>query len=207
MADQPTTLSDQVRQMTHGVLTPIARLAHQAGIHPDTITIIGTLLVGIAALAIISEHLLVAGVIVLIGLPLDALDGAVARLRGPHRPFGAFFDSTLDRYADGMLFGALAIYGSQTGSDMILGLAIITMIGAFLISYTRARAEGLGLDCKIGLLSRFERTVILLALLFTGWVHIGLWVLAIGTHFTALQRIWYVHGLTQAPAVSSSDSS
>lgn len=188
----PTTLSDRVRIWTRGILQPIATRLHQWNVHPDVITVVGTLLVGVAALFIANNQLVLGGIIVLVGLPLDALDGAVARLREHQRPFGAFLDSTLDRYADGFLFGALAWFGAAKGDDAVLFLALASVVGAYLVSYTRARAEGLGLECKIGLFSRFERTVVLLALLFSGFVLPLLVVLALGTHFTALQRMWHV---------------
>jgi CDP-diacylglycerol---glycerol-3-phosphate 3-phosphatidyltransferase len=190
---QPTTFSDYMRVWSNGILQPIAIRLHRLGVHPDVITVVGTLLVAVAALFIAGGNLLVGGVVVLIGLPFDALDGAVARLRDKERPFGAFLDSTLDRYADGFLFGALAWFGTTQDNEWIVLLSLATLIGAYLISYARARAESLGFDCKIGLFSRLERTIALLLLLFSGWVLPFLVVLAVGTHFTALQRIWHVH--------------
>lgn len=192
----PITLSDRMRGLTKGILHPIAARLNAWGVHPDVITVVGTILMGGAALFIADGRLTIAGIIVLVGIPLDALDGAVARLRGAARPFGAFLDSTLDRYADGFLLGGLAVYGLHQNTEAILVLALVSLVGAYLISYTRARAEGLGLTCNIGLFTRFERTVVLLALLFTGWVLPLLVVLAVGTHFTALQRIWHVRQLT-----------
>lgn len=197
-ARQPRTLSDRMRVWTHGILQPIARLLHRWNVHPDVITLIGTVLVGVAAVFIATDNLLIGGIIVLIGLPLDALDGAVARLRPHARPFGAFLDSTLDRYADGFLFGALAWLGATQDNEAILFLALTSLIGAYLVSYARARAEGLGLECKIGLFSRFERTVVLLVLLFSGLVVPFLSMLTLGTHFTALQRIWHIRQQTVA---------
>lgn len=196
MAQSTITLSDRMRIWTKGILQPIAKQLHMWGIHPDAITIVGTLIVGVAALFIAQGELLIGGVIVLVGIPLDALDGAVARLSGQSSPFGAFLDSTLDRYADGFLLGALAVYGMRQDDEVILLLALVSLVGAYLISYARARAEGLGLSCSIGLFSRFERTVVLLVLLLSGWVMPLLVVLAIGTHFTALQRIWHVRQIT-----------
>lgn len=192
----PMTLTDYVRRNVKTLLSPVAQLLYQWGVHPDTITVLGTLLVAVAAYFIIQEQLFVAGVLVTVGLPLDALDGAVARLRERPRPFGAFLDSTLDRYADGMLLAGLTLYGERINSDEIMYLALVGIIGAYAISYTRARAEGLGLECRVGLFTRMERTVVLIGLLLTGWVQIGLWILAIGTHFTALQRIWYIRNVT-----------
>jgi CDP-diacylglycerol--glycerol-3-phosphate 3-phosphatidyltransferase len=96
-----------------------------------------------------------------------------------------------------MLFGALAIYGHNTNSDTILLLALVALVGAYLVSYTRARSEGLGIPCRVGLFTRLERTLVMLGLLLTGFVLPGLWILAIGTQFTALQRMWYVRKVTQ----------
>jgi CDP-diacylglycerol--glycerol-3-phosphate 3-phosphatidyltransferase len=132
-------------------------------------------------------------------------------LPGP-RPFGAFLDSTLDRYADGALFAALVVYGVRQDDDLIVTLALFTLIGAYLVSYTRARAEGLGFECKIGLFSRMERTVVLLALLAVGefWgdaVTIGLAILAAGTQVTALQRFWHVWNLCQVQKVEQQEES
>lgn len=200
----PVTLSDRTRALTAGILKPIAGLLHKAGVNPDLITLLGLLLAAVAAYFITEDYLLVAAVLLLLSLPLDALDGAVARMLPGPRPFGAFLDSTLDRYADGALFAALAVYGVRQDDDLIITLALFSLIGAYLVSYTRARAEGLGFECKIGLFSRMERTLVLLAMLFVGefWsdaVTIGLAILATGTQITALQRFWHVWNLCQAP--------
>lgn len=200
---QPRTLSDFARHYTRNLLAPPAQFLHKNNVHPDLITFAGLLIVVIAAVAIAQGYLWQAGLILIVGFPLDALDGAVARLRSDlkERPFGAFWDSTLDRYADGLIFGALAFYGKEQGSDIILILAMVAMLGAFMVSYTRARAEGLGCDCKVGIFTRMERVIAIFILLFTGWVLPLLWVLAIGTHVTAGQRIWHVRNDTrhQAP--------
>jgi CDP-diacylglycerol--glycerol-3-phosphate 3-phosphatidyltransferase len=177
---------------------PAGRFLHERGVHPDTVTVVGFLLVMVAGVLITQEMLFVAGIILLLGFPLDALDGTVARLRHDigERPFGGFLDSTLDRYADGVIFGSLAFYGQQINSDTIMILALVAMVGASMVSYTRARAEGLGLVCKVGIFTRMERVIALLVLLFTGWVLPVLWILAIGTQITAIQRILYVRKIS-----------
>ena len=204
---QPRTLSDFARKYTHHILNPPAKFLHARHVHPDTITFVGLLIVIGAAVAISQGYLWQAGVILLIGLPLDALDGAVARLRTDlkQRPFGGFWDSTLDRYADGLIFGALAFYGKTQESDTILFLALTALVGALMVSYTRARAEGLGYECKVGLFTRMERIVAIFILLFTGWVLPLLWILAIGTHVTVLQRIWQVWQATQPTPLSEQE--
>jgi CDP-diacylglycerol---glycerol-3-phosphate 3-phosphatidyltransferase len=107
--------------------------------------------------------------------------------------FGALWDSTLDRYADAFIFTGIAYYYSTQNNQTLMLLAILAMIGTQLVSYVRARAEGLNLSCKVGLLTRMERMVIILAMLITGFVHLGLWMLVIGTHVTVAQRIWHVY--------------
>ena len=198
----PQTLSDFARKYTRNILAPSAQLLNNRHVHPDTITFAGLVIVIVAAVVISQGHLWQAGIILLIGLPLDALDGAVARLRPDlqQRPFGGFWDSTLDRYADGLLFGALAFYGKTQNSDTIIALALTALVGTFMVSYTRARAEGLGVDCKVGIFTRMERIVALYILLFTGWVLPLLWILAIGTHVTTAQRIWHVRRDTHSVA-------
>ncbi|MBZ0317772.1 MAG: CDP-alcohol phosphatidyltransferase family protein [Anaerolineae bacterium] len=208
----PVTLSDRMRKLTAGVVKPIAELLHKLGVNPDFITLLGLILAAIAAYFITDDQLLIAAVLLLLSLPLDALDGAVARMLPGPRPFGAFLDSTLDRYADGALFAAIVVYGVRKDDDLIVTLALFALIGAYLVSYTRARAEGLGFECKIGLFSRMERTVALLALLAVGefWgdaVTIGLIILAFGTQFTALQRFWHVWNLCQAQKVEQQEES
>jgi CDP-diacylglycerol--glycerol-3-phosphate 3-phosphatidyltransferase len=195
----PRTLTDIVRWWTRNLLLPVGRFLHARGVHPDAITLAGFLLVIVAGILIAREMLFVSGILLLLGLPLDALDGTVARMRDDigQRPFGGFLDSTLDRYADGVLFSALAFYGKQVGSDTIIILAMVALVGAFMVSYTRARAEGLGLECKVGVFTRMERVFAILVLLFTGWVLPLLWVLAIGTQLTTIQRIWYVRQISK----------
>lgn len=200
----PLTFSDRVRLWTKGILDPIAARLQAWGVHPDWITWLGLSVVIIAAVAISQGELLIAAILLLLGLPLDALDGAIARLRyATPNPFGAFLDSTLDRYADGAIFGALIFYGERQDSPLIMLLALIALIGAYAVSYTRARAEGLDLECKIGLFARFERVVVLLLMLLTGWVEIGLLILSIGTQFTGLQRIWHVYRVAPRPQVAN----
>jgi CDP-diacylglycerol---glycerol-3-phosphate 3-phosphatidyltransferase len=112
--------------------------------------------------------------------------------------FGALWDSTLDRYADGFIFLGIAYYYSTQGNHGVMVLAFVAQIGTQLVSYVRARAEGLNVDCKVGLLTRMERMVIILVMLVTGWVLPGLWILVIGTNVTVLQRVWHVRRALQA---------
>lgn len=187
------TLSDRARALTANLTSAAGQTMVRLGIHPDIITIVGLIVVAIGGVCIAMGQLQLGGVILLISLPLDALDGATARAMKRVGQFGAVLDSTLDRYADGLIFGGFVVYfaGSNDRTGMLLALA--SLVGSFVVSYVRARAGEAGLSVKIGLFSRFERVIVLLlALLVPPLLWVGLWVLAVGTNLTGLQRLWYV---------------
>jgi CDP-diacylglycerol--glycerol-3-phosphate 3-phosphatidyltransferase len=167
---------------------------HRQGIHPDVITVVGLLVVVLAAIPIAQGQHPLGALILLLGLPLDALDGAVARAMGRQDRFGAVLDSTLDRYADGIIFSALALYFAQRDEFLGMLLALAALNGTFVVSYVRARAGEAGLSVKIGLFSRLERIAVLLIMFAIPALLIpGLIVLAVGTNFSGLQRLWYVY--------------
>jgi len=161
----------------------------QHGLSANAVTIGGTLLTAIAALLIANGALLIAGLLLIAVMPLDAIDGAIARAAGSPSRFGALLDSTLDRYADGgLLLGLLFhfVHRDQLPAALIAGVAII---GTYAVSYIRARGEGLGFATRDGIFTRFERTIVLIAALITGWIVPGVIILAVGTQITALQRL------------------
>ncbi len=189
----PVTLTDRIRALTAGAMTRAGQAVHRLGIHPDTITIGGLLLVVIAAVPIAQGQHTLGGLLLLAGLPLDALDGAVARAMQRRDRFGAVLDSTLDRYADGLIFAALAYYFVERSELIAFLLALAALNGSFVVSYVRARAGEAGLPVKIGWFSRLERVaVLLLMLLIPALLLPGLIVLAVGTNISAVQRLWYV---------------
>jgi len=194
VTQHPITFQDRVRAITGRWLGAAGLALHRAGIHPDAITAIGTLFVLVAAICIALGRFQLGGIILILGLPLDALDGAVARAMQRTDRRGGVLDSTLDRLADGLLFGALAYYfASQQALDYML-LALLSLIGSFMVSYVRARAGEAGLSVKIGLLDRLVRLLILMvALLVPSLLIVALWVMAIGSLLTALQRLLYVY--------------
>ncbi|GAB4519880.1 MAG: CDP-alcohol phosphatidyltransferase family protein [Anaerolineae bacterium] len=190
---QPT-LTDRVRALSSGFLKRAGHLLYRAGLHPDTITIAGLIVVMIASVVIAAGNLQWGGLILLLGLPLDALDGAVARAMQRTGQFGAVLDSTLDRYADGFIFAALSYHFALEGRFHWMLLALAALIGSYGVSYVRARAEGVGVGVKAGWFTRLERVAVILAmLLIPPLLEIGLWVLAIGTNVTGLQRLWVVY--------------
>ena len=198
-APAPTSLSEKLRPMAAVILKPIARGLIRLHVTADALTIIGTLLMALAGGLAAAGNLLGSAVLMLVSAPLDALDGTVARMSGVKSQFGAFLDSTSDRYADGFVLGGILIYGLNLRDDWIVVLAFVSLWGSLLISYTRARAEGLNVECKVGLLTRMERFVLLIAMLVFNQVLPGLVIFAILTHFTALQRIFYVWRAMRVP--------
>ncbi|MBK8029750.1 MAG: CDP-alcohol phosphatidyltransferase family protein [Chloroflexi bacterium] len=167
---------------------------HRMGVHPDVITIIGLVVVAIGGYFIAVGQLQIGGVLLVISLPLDALDGAVARAMQRTDRRGAVLDSTLDRYADGLIFGGLAYYFAVQDQYGYFLLSLASLVGSFVVSYVRARAGEADLSVKIGLFSRFERVVALLLMLLVPPLLIPmLWVLAVGTNITGVQRLLYVY--------------
>jgi phosphatidylglycerophosphate synthase len=175
----------------HFLDKPLSSLAGKIQMSPNTITITG-LVVTIMAAIILANNLFWGGILILLAGLFDMLDGIVARTHDKATKFGAFFDSVLDRYSDSFLFLGLAWYFMQ--GDAVAGavLSLGTMVGALLVSYTRARAEGLGTDCKVGVMERPERVVLMAFGALTGWIVPVIWIMFILTHITVVQRIHHV---------------
>jgi phosphatidylglycerophosphate synthase len=176
----------------HVLDKPLAPLAKRIPVDPNVITIAGLFVTAIASV-VIPTHLLVGGLLILAGGFFDMLDGIIARTNGKRTRFGAFLDSTLDRYADSMLFIGVSWHfytiGSLTGALLSIG----SLVGSLAISYARARAEGLGIDCNVGLLERPERIILLAFGCLTGLLFPVVVIIFILSHFTVIQRIVHVY--------------
>jgi len=183
-----------LRERTKGLLASVARLISRTGVSPNILTFTGFLAALALACILASGHERVAGLLMIpVGL-FDALDGALARAKNEVTPFGSFFDSTLDRFSEIALYlGLLYLY---RGSTLETVLIYLTITGSLMVSYTRARAEGLGMECRIGLFTRFERLAVLVVGLLLEQTLIALIILAIFSNLTALQRMWHVRRLT-----------
>ncbi len=187
---------DEIRKVAAKYLTqPVVKLLAKTPITPNTITWSGFLLTVGAAALIVTEHLFVAGLVVLVAGIFDILDGALARLTNRVTRFGAILDSTLDRFAEAvLLLGLLALYaGSQSvAGSLLVGFALL---GSLMVSYLRARIEAQGIECKVGLFTRTERVIILaLGLLLSQFDYaliIALAVIAVLSFFTVGQRLFY----------------
>jgi len=187
-----------VRRYTNWILEPIARFFIRLGLSPNDVTILGLLLISGVAALLAWGHLRLAGVLMLIGAGADGVDGTMARMLGRSSRFGAFFDSTLDRYSEAITLFGLFVYFSRLGNQEALILIYVAIVGSLMVSYTRARAEGVGLECQEGFLTRVERVIVLMIALIVGQVRIGLWLLAILSQLTALQRIYVVWKASKA---------
>ena len=195
---------EQLRGWAYRTLTPITDGLVRRGVHPNFLTTIGFLITVGAGLTFSGHHVRSAGFLILLGGAFDILDGRVARISGLGSKFGAFYDSTLDRISETVVFlGLLSLYNDyrlQLGDVGMIYLIMLAMAGSQMISYTRARAEALGLDCRVGLMPRAERIVLLgTSALFFGESNNGLVLkivivaLAILTNLTAFQRIIWVY--------------
>lgn len=180
----------------HFLDKPLAPIAKKIAISPNILTILGFLITAVAAVSI-PFSLLTGGFLILLGGFFDMLDGIVARTNGKSTKFGALLDSTLDRYSDSFIFIAIAWYFFNTNNLAGVIFTIGSLVGALLISYVRARAEGIGIKCTIGLMERPERVVLLSFGCITGWLFPIIIALFFFSHSTAIQRILYVYKMTR----------
>ncbi len=176
---------------------------------PNAISMTGFVLNVVAAVLVWQEEFFLAGIAFIVGSVMDTLDGRYSRMSGKGTPFGAFLDSTLDRLEEGIVLTAVAFYFSEQGDSLAVAAVVVTVLGSLMVSYTRARAEALGVECKVGIATRAVRVVILSAgLLFAKGAGLGdfellepaIYVMAALTTFTMLQRILHVRGALKRAA-------
>lgn len=189
-------LTEAARKYARIFLEPIARFVSWTGVSPNVITIIGfVLMVGVAVVLALG-HLVWGGVLITAAGLFDALDGTLARMMGRTSRFGAFLDSTLDRFSEAIIFLGLFIYLNGQDQNLELVLIYATVVGSLMVSYARARAEGIGIPLKEGLFTRFERVLLLVIGLVFNQLTLVLWVLAIFSNITAIQRMYLVWRIT-----------
>ncbi len=188
------------------ILEPIAGAFRALHITPNVITLLGFLLnLGVAYLIII-DQIFWAGVVFLVAAGADAIDGTLARQLGVRNKFGAFWDSTLDRLSESFVLMAMGYYFAVRGEPLYVMAAFLALIASFLVSYTRARGEGLGVDVKVGIGTRVERFIVTaLALLFNQLL-IGLLVIMVLAGITVLQRMWVVYKITHEMAAAEAEA-
>ena len=196
------------------LLTPVGEALARTPVSPNAVTITGTLGVSAGALALFpTGHLLAGTIVCTIFVFADMLDGTLARIKGTTGAWGAFLDSTLDRVADASIFAGIAIWGVLSGhSRPVAGLALFCLVTGGLVSYAKARAEGLGVRCDVGIAERSERLVIALVVIgLTGLgvpyvLPVGLWVLAAASAVTLAQRMLAVRRATAGGGTGCPDS-
>jgi len=191
------SLTEWLRVRLKPLIEGVSRVLIRLGIGPNLLTLVGLLLSGAAAYFAARGEYVRAGVVFAVGASFDALDGTVARLAGKASRFGALFDSTLDRYGEALILSGLAYHMAVQGQVVGVMLAFATLFGSVMVSYVRARSEGLGVENKVGLLTRVERVALLVLALLTRQATIGLWVLAILTHVTVIQRVVHLYRATR----------
>jgi phosphatidylglycerophosphate synthase len=204
-------LGIHARPQINKAIEPIAQGIAKLGITPDTLTIVGTIGVAGGALGFYPRGKFFVGTLVITAFVFsDLMDGAVARVTGSGGPWGAFLDSTLDRVGDGAVFGALALwYAGDGNSTTLCAVALYDLVAGVVTSYSKARAESLGMTANVGIAERSERLIAVLVLtglsgLFDAPVlrAIALWGLAAATTITVIQRIVEVRRQTR-PAASA----
>jgi len=193
-------LSNRVKEVGRAALAPVVRLAVRLGITPNKVTVTGFVLVVVAAGLVAAGHLLAGAAVLVIGSLLDAVDGALARATGGANAFGSFLDSTLDRAAEATLYGGIVAYYLRATADPVgpVLLTLAALAGSFMVSYTRAKAEGIGLTASVGLAPRTERLVLIVAGIALAGLGLGIGlmvaigIIAVLSAATTVQRIWHV---------------
>jgi CDP-diacylglycerol--glycerol-3-phosphate 3-phosphatidyltransferase len=193
--DGPLTASD-VRELARDRLI-------ESRLTPNAISLTGFALNLVAAGLILADYYFLGGIAFIVGSLMDMLDGRYSRMSGKGTPFGAFLDSTLDRIEEGVVLAAVAVQFAEASDEVAVGAVVLTVVGSYMVSYTRARAEALGVECKVGIASRAVRVVILSAgLLFAKGAGLGdfellepaIYAMAGLTVFTTFQRVLHVRG-------------
>ena len=195
------TVRDQLRVLLEPFCRPVARLLLGCHVSANQVSLIGILLNLVTAALIVDGQLVLAGLMYLLAASLDLLDGTLARMAGTASRFGAFLDSTADRISEGLVFAAIAYEFAHAGQPVDAAVTVLALLGSLLVSYTRARAEGLGLECKVGIVTRAERVVLVAFGLLTGLLAAAIYLLLVLTTYATTQRI--VHTLRQLHPHSS----
>jgi len=183
------SFSDLMRKKFKGILDPIGNFLNNLGLKPNMITILGLIGHIIAAIIIAFGKISWGGIVLMVFAPIDALDGTMARLRNEPTRFGGFVDSVTDRFSELIVFAGLLYHFSIQQNTLAIMLVFFAAAGSIMVSYTRARAEALNYEAKVGIMTRLERLIILIVCLVFNIPLVALWILAILANFTALQRI------------------
>lgn len=183
------SLSDRMRIWFKWIIDPLAQFFSRLGFRPITMTLLGLAGTTVGAFLISRGHMTWGGIFILISVPFDALDGPIARLRGEASNWGAFVDSVSDRYSEVVVHLGLLVYYLYHNDLIACALVFFSITGSLLVSYVKARADSVGFTANVGLLTRVERYLVLTPALVFNYPIVALWIMAILTNVTALQRI------------------
>ena len=187
------TLTGWVKGWSGIILDPLSRLLARLGVQPNVLSVVGFFAASAAGALVAAGYIAHGGWLFLLSGPFDALDGFLARTAGLETRFGAFLDSFIDRYSEAAVLFGILCWSTFNGRHTLVLLTFLVLVGSIMVSYARARAEGLNISCKVGLFTRLERFIVLTITLLTKQLLIGLVVLAFLTNFTALQRMFHVY--------------
>ena len=183
------TFTDRLRLIFKGILDPIGAFLNSTGLTPNAITLLGLAGTTVGAYVLSQGKMTTGAIVLFFAVIVDAFDGTMARLRGESSDFGAFVDSVSDRYAEFITFGGLLYYFLSQENYPGVMVTFAATAGSVLVSYVKARAEGLNFTAKVGILSRVERYIVLLPLLLFNQPFLAVAIIAVLGNFTALQRI------------------
>lgn len=186
------TFTDFLRVLFSDLLTWAGTLLNKWGVHPNMLTLTGVLGTALGAVLVGLGNLPLGGFVILLMGPIDALDGAVARVRGEPEDFGAFVDSVSDRYIEFFIYAGLLWYYLGQGNNYAVLLILFAFAGSVLVSYIRARAQSLGFEAKVGILTRVERFLVIGPSILFKVPMVGIVIVAVFANITALQRILHV---------------
>lgn len=187
------------------IVDPIVGLLIALRVTPNVVSVAGLAGNAAAGALVASGALLPGGIVLLLASALDLFDGALARATGRAGPIGALLDSTLDRFSEVVVLFGVLVYELDRGNREESALVFVAVAGSLLVSYVRSRAGELGVTLTEGLLTRPERVALLAAGLITGWLRVTLWILAILTVLTALQRLYLAVNALRAQAAEGGD--
>jgi CDP-diacylglycerol--glycerol-3-phosphate 3-phosphatidyltransferase len=192
------------RYLGQKITTPLVPFLSKLGLTPDLLTWMGLIINLAAAVVVACDYLLIGGILVAFSGFFDVFDGALARYTQKTTTFGALLDSTFDRISEAALLSGLMVYYFKSGDLLVISLLIVALIFSFLISYIRARAEGLGIDCKVGFFTRMERVIIVvIGLIFPTVLFFMIIILALLSFITVIQRLVYVYVRTKGAGKTS----
>jgi CDP-diacylglycerol--glycerol-3-phosphate 3-phosphatidyltransferase len=185
-------VEQKVREVSRKPLEAVARALDRVGVSPNMMTYFGLLLTAVVAVLAGLGEIRWAGVAYFVSAIGDAMDGTLARVSGKGSRFGAFLDSSIDRFEESIVFLGLIIYYNQLGGGYEIPLILIVTVGSLMVSYTRARAEALGVACKVGFMTRIPRVTVMIVGMLLDQMLITLAILAVTTLITALHRMYHV---------------